>query len=79
MTASRTINPNALALRWSLESTYPTLRVEAERIISEVLVTLGGNVAESARVLEIDRRTLNRWFRRSGALTKARDEARAQL
>lgn len=67
-------NPNALALRWTLESDAPELarlRKEAKQVVLFALEENSGNIVRAAKELCVDRRTLQRWFAKFPELKKA--------
>jgi len=53
---------------------WPTLAVLERRYIDLVLAKTGGNKTRAAKVLGIDRRTLNRMFARERARAAAKSE-----
>lgn len=68
-------NPNAMAIRWAMESDAPNLRrlrAEAKTIVLEALEDAGGNLVRAAADLGLDRRTLQRWMIRFPDLGEAR-------
>lgn len=70
-------NPNAMAIRWAMESDAPSLRRlrnEAKTLVLEALEDAGGNLVRAAADLGLDRRTLQRWMIRFPELAEARQK-----
>jgi DNA-binding NtrC family response regulator len=57
-------NADALAIRWSLESSYARLYGEAYRIVVEALEAESGHLRRTATRLGVDRKTVEKWMTR---------------
>lgn len=73
--ASRTISPNAQAIRFALQCTIAPLKKAAFQHVAKVIIRRSGVVSEICAELDISPATYNRWLEAFPELLKIHEAA----